>query len=410
MIITLLAWIYITFLCWCWGSLLLRLIARTSSGKNTFHFSIICFTGFAAITIAGAMLSLFLPLGSWIIQLILLLPVLLLVKRLQKPFFEVSIPPIPATLLMVCLIGILCMCAWTIIHPDTLGYHSQTIKWIEEYSVVPGLVNLNARYGYQGLWFVSCAIFSFSFTGSDAITYINTTILAWYIIFIIDRISYYLEKGENYYRGFLWLLLLVFTLWNYNHVRLTATSASADFIAILCVLLVFYIICEMDSGNKTLKYLFAIFFSVFAFTIKLSTIPLILIGIYGLIELLRLKMNKHAILSVMIGLLIITPFITRNIISSGWVIFPSTFPEIASVDWKLGSERTSLEKDYIKSYARVQSGDSKTEIEHAIRMDHKEWLPLWWSQRSMSDKTLIITFLVSLIFGAMIFQEARWSE
>ena len=75
------------------------------------------------------------------------------------------------------------MSSWTVIHPDTLGYHAQTIQWIEKYKAVPGLAHLHVRFGYQWLWFVDSALFGFSFTGKEGITLLNSTVLFWFFIF-----------------------------------------------------------------------------------------------------------------------------------------------------------------------------------------------------------------------------------
>ena len=44
-------------------------------------------------------------------------------------------------------------------HYDTGLYHAQSIRWIEEYGVVPGLANLHSRFGYNSAAFALCALF-----------------------------------------------------------------------------------------------------------------------------------------------------------------------------------------------------------------------------------------------------------
>ena len=92
------------------------------------------------------------------------------------------------------------MSTWTIVHPDTLGYHAQTIQWIEKYKAVPGLVHLHVRFGYQGLWFVDSALFGFSFSGKEGITFLNSTVLFWFFIFFINRINHnFFKEGKKLY-------------------------------------------------------------------------------------------------------------------------------------------------------------------------------------------------------------------
>ena len=47
------------------------------------------------------------------------------------------------------------------LHYDTSLYHAQSIRWIEEYGVVPGLASLQLRYGYNSSAFAMTALYSF---------------------------------------------------------------------------------------------------------------------------------------------------------------------------------------------------------------------------------------------------------
>src|SRR5205809_2562664 len=157
MLTILLAWIYITFLCWTWGILFLQMISVTKTRLHFPLFSIICITGLSAITVIAGLLSLFFPLGEWWVQFLFIIPCLVLFFQKNSPAFFAALKKefqdlhfISIILLSVCLLLILVMSSWIVIHPDTLGYHAQTIQWIEKYKAVPGLVHLQVRFGYQG--------------------------------------------------------------------------------------------------------------------------------------------------------------------------------------------------------------------------------------------------------------------
>src|SRR5688572_10303892 len=185
MLITLLAWIYITFLSWTWGILFLKIINGTTKTHFPYpHFSIICITGLSAVTVISGLLSLVIPLGNWWVQLFFMIPFVYLYFSKEPSNFFLSLKKefsslrvLSVILLSVCLLLTLVMSSWTIVHPDTLGYHAQTIQWIEKYKAVPGIVHLHVRLGYQGLWFVDNALFGLSFTGTKGITFLNSTVL-----------------------------------------------------------------------------------------------------------------------------------------------------------------------------------------------------------------------------------------
>jgi hypothetical protein len=258
MLATLLAWLYISFLCWTWGILFLQLTKRITRTEMLFpHFSIISIIGLSIVTILAGILSLFMPIGDWWVQFIFIIPVLLIFfiknvpyffSSLKKEFSSLHISSL--VLLSSLLLLILVMSTWKIVHPDTLGYHAQTMQWIEKYKAVPGLVHLHVRFGYQGLWFIDSALFDFSFTGKQGITYLNSTVLFWFLIFIINRVNHnFFKEGKKIY-GLLWVGLLLQSLWSYTQIRLTATSASPDFIAAIFVLVIIYILIE--KGTKHL--------------------------------------------------------------------------------------------------------------------------------------------------------------
>lgn len=409
MLTTLLASIYITILCWIWGILFLQSIkAITKTGLQLPPFSIVCITGLSAITIVAGILSLFIPLGEWWAQLLFIAPCLLLLRKNPGQFFASpkkefsSFHFVSLILLVTCSFLILLMSTWTIIHPDTLGYHAQTIQWIEKYKAVPGLVHLHVRFGYQGLWFVDCALFGFSFTGKEGITFLNSTVLIWFFIFITNRINHHFFKDGKKFYGLLWAILLLLSMWSYTQVRLTATSASPDFIATLFVSAIIYLFIEKNQNPiEASEWLLVSFLSFVAVTIKLSAAPILLIvAIAALLSLIKRKIKLFFTILIL-SVITLSPFIARNIITSGYVVFPSTLVDAANVDWKYSPEQTVNEKNYITAYAKKQGVVTKEEIDTVNEMGIAEWLPIWWKQRPTADKTIMILFILSF-FAALL--------
>jgi len=405
MLTTLLAWIYISFLSWMWGILFLQFIKKTTRNELQLpHFSIICITGLSAITVIAAILSLFIPLGGWWVQFLFIIPCLVLFFKKDSPAFFAALKKeledlhfFSIILLSACLLLILVMSSWTIIHPDTLGYHAQTIQWIEKYKAVPGLAHLHVRFGYQWLWFVDSALFGFSFTGKEGITFLNSTVLFWFFIFLINRINYnFLKDGKRLY-GLLWTALLVISIWSYTQVRLTATSASPDFIAALFTLVTIYLLLEKDRNHPDAStWLLVSFLALVAVTIKLSVAPILLVAVVpALLGLVKRKI-KLSFTILFISIVTLFPFIARNIITSGYIVFPLTFIDVTNVDWKNDLTLTLNEKNYVTAYAK-KPGVITSEISAVNKMDLAEWLPTWWQNRSTADKIIMILLVLSFI-------------
>ena len=322
-------------------------------------------------------------------------------SALKKEFQDLHMVLI--ILLSACLLMTLVMSTWMIVHPDTLGYHAQTIQWIEKYKAVPGLIHLHVRFGYQGLWFADAALFGFSFTGKEGITFLNSTVLCWFFIFIINRIDYNLFKEGKKLFGLFWMALLLMSMWSYTQVRLTATSASPDFIATLFVLLIIYLLLEKKAMHlSAYDWLLAGFLSLVAATIKLSVAPVLLIAAVSVVPILGKRKTSLSFAMLLLFIITLFPFIARNIITSGYIIFPSTSIDIAHTDWKYNKELTSNEKNYITAYAKKPGVVTKDEIDSVIKMNVTEWVPAWWQHRSIADKSIFI-LLVFSILAALIF-------
>ncbi|HEY5967189.1 MAG TPA: hypothetical protein VIU35_04385 [Chitinophagaceae bacterium] len=405
MLTTLLAWIYISFLSWMWGILFLQFIKKITRNKLQLpHFSIICITGLSAITVIAATLSLFIPLGEWWVQFLFIIPCLVFFFKKDSPAFFAALKKelqnlhfFSIILLSSCLLLILVMSSWTIIHPDTLGYHAQTIQWIEKYKAVPGLVHLHVRFGFQGLWFVDSALFGFSFTGKEGITILNSTVLFWFFIFLVTRINYnFLKEGKRLY-GLLWTALLVISIWSYTQIRLTATSASPDFIATLFILLIIYLLLEKDLRDPGESiWLLVAFLSLVAVTIKLSVAPILLVAVVPAFLALVKGKIKLFVTILFISIVTFSPYIARNIIATGYIIFPSTSIDVTNVDWKYDPQLTVDEKNYITAHAK-KAGVVSDEINVVNQMNVAEWLATWWQNRSTADKVIMILLALSFI-------------
>jgi len=403
MLLTIAAWLYISFSCAVWGSIMLysikRLVRETSA--ESLDGCLICLLGFIGITVFASILSLVMPLGGWVLQIILFFltiaflffkPTRISLTALKRQFQKLH--PALMFFLLCCIVLLLVMSTWTINHPDTLTYHAQTIQWIEKYRVVPGLANLHIRYGLQSPWFISCAIFSTHFINGDALTFINSTILLWYFIFTVQQTNRNLFSDGNKLTGVLWMVLIAISLASYTQVRLTATSASLDFIAVLLTWAVLFLMVE-NKTNQNTQWLLVVLFSIFAITLKLSVLPLILTVVYAIYKSARRRLRVLAI-SCIIAVLVTAPYFARNLLTSGYLFFPSSFPDIVNVDWKVNQAETQIERDYITAYARIPVSHTGEDIKSAIIKPYDQWIPMWWKRQSVPDKILLL--ITALVF------------
>lgn len=76
--------------------------------------------------------------------------------------------------------------------------------------------------------------------------------------------------------------------------------------------------------------------------------------------------------SLIVGSGIILPFLIRNIIISGWLLYPVPFVDLFSFDWKIPLEKVILEKDEITVWARALNDVGKLDWELS------QWFPIWF--------------------------------
>ncbi|HET9431825.1 MAG TPA: hypothetical protein VFO70_11650, partial [Chitinophagaceae bacterium] len=402
---------------WAYGNMFYSLMQKINPGHPVprLPWMLTCFSGLAFLGLIFTALSLLMPLGGWLAQVFLVVPALLfyllpgsapinfpgLWKKIK------SITSIPAWIslpLAASVLLVLTMHAWVINHPDTLAYHAQNIKWVEDYPAVPGIANLKYHYGLQSSWFVLCALFSFGFTGTNALTFVNATIIIWFLAFVFQRIQVHIEQGE-WKHGLLWLLLLVIAFWSYTQIRLTLTSASPDFPAVLFSWFIFYLFLRQNQKADIVFYLSLIVFAFFAASIKLFAIPVIVFTFICYYFWFKPKGVGKLLLPVIFALLAFAPFLARNFISSGYVLFPSPAPDLFQVDWKAPGEQIVSIHKYIKAYARTQAGEE--DFIAVSKMNAAQWMPVWWNLRSIADKTLLaitaFLFVCSILFARKIY-------
>ena len=317
MILLLLVWIYITWLCLVWGNIFFSFTVRPDKA-GFIHPSpwIICFTGLALIGVITSWLSLFLPAGFFMHPVLLVPAILynylpanrkLIRKQINRVFSGYS--RFTGFMAAACVLLVLLISSHYIIHPDTLNYHTKAIQWIEHYKVVPGLVNIDNELGLQSWWFTVQAIFRFSFISSNSFLFINGCVAAWFLLYTVSQMN------EKRFWG--WIMLLAFALISWTQVRLTAASSSPDFIVALYIWGAFYLFLSGETGNKSFYYLTATLFCCAALTAKLSGIIMLLLPVC--ICLLLFKKQARLIAGVAgIIILAVTPFIIRNIITTGY--------------------------------------------------------------------------------------------
>lgn len=145
--------------------------------------------------------------------------------------------------------------------------------------------------------------------------------------------------------------------------------------------------------------------SAFAVAMKFSAIPIALVGLVLFLQSLRQKRFGLATIGVSISALVVLPILVRNVISSGYLFYPSTVLDIFSVDWKLDLQIASEQFRYINAHAKVVGAFNGRTSQEIVNLNLRDWIFDWWKLTYFSDKVILCVVLLSLPIGLIRIQK-----
>jgi hypothetical protein len=399
MLSLLLAHIIITACCFWSGFLFYKLISRKAIQRPIIFYLI---SGLVLFTVIAEFIVLFFPIGS-IVQVVLVIFLLAIAvfkwndcKNLFKTiFFEFSTWP---TLLLI-----LFFLTWTVIllinagptmMDDTESYHIQSIKWIQEYGSVPGIVNLHVRFGFNSSWFSSVALFRFSSKTTGGFTVMNSMISVWLCYWFIEKFNQ-LQKENNVRAAFAILSIFIVSLAIWPLIRGNAATTNYDFITTAIVLIFF---TEVFFSEKTSTSIEWIIWPVYLLTVRLINFPLLLLSVIAFTLFIKQKQTRQLLLPVVFCCLLIVPFLIRSIIIAGYPFYPATYFDFTNVDWKADPQITERFLEFIKYYNRVSTTYFDIEQTKALGA---AWVPAWFQHLFLFDKILVLAGLTGILFTAI---------
>ncbi|EMJ58203.1 putative membrane protein [Leptospira interrogans serovar Valbuzzi str. Duyster] len=275
---------------------------------------------------------------------------------------------------------------------DSGLYHIQSIKWIQEYSVVPGLANLHGRFGFNPNIFTIFALTSLKEIFKQEIFSVNFVIYSILVLHSINRI-YKILKQEGFTNSFLLHLIVLFLILEQF---MSLSSPTPDLISIVLPLYILTNLPKNENGIHSKlnleNYFSSIILSVYTISVKLATIPLCILI---LLLIIRYKFDgKKLLIVISIIFLILLPWLIRNVILSGYLIYPFSTIDIFNFDWKVPLNAVVSEKLSITGWAR-NPGEGYKE---AAQMKFWEWFPIWWNTISKLNRLFVIISFLSPIF------------
>lgn len=395
MISVILIWLYMTVTCYIIGFACIRAISGIllrTKGFRTEKGTDYLYAGIGAVTVYSQFYSIFggVGLGANVVLLLICVLCILIYKedfREQFCRFRLNVTPKRAAAVILLFLLFVYGTSFGIIHYDTGLYHAQSIRWIEEFGAVPGLGNIHTRLAYNSAAFCLSALYSMAFLGGQSFH-----CCAGYLAFLLAVVCAEAFRGERLKKPQLSDLVRVIGIYYLLIIFDEMVSPASDY---FMVLLVFYIVIRwlelLEEGETSyFPYGLLCLLCVTVLTVKLSGALILLLTVKPAVTLIKEKKVKDILVFLAAGFIAALPFFVRNVILSGWLVYPFTSIDLFDVDFKIPKGVADYDAREIQVWGRGYS--DVTRYDEPIR----SWLPDWMRALDLTDKGFLVLAFAGL--------------
>lgn len=359
----------------------------------------IIFLGIASISLLTGFLSIFVPINQSLLPYIsffFLLSLFINPKEIKLFFIKkksISYKKIIPFLINSIISFLLIMIAARgIFNYDTGLYHAQSIQWIQNYSVVPGLGNLHGRLAFNSMFFPLSALFTFDLsdiatTPSTLIYPINGVAISVLLYqFISNTFKYIFQKEWNkaiFFIVLIYLCLYYFPNW--------ISSPSPDIICGITTLYLLTYFTHIEYKKNNLYHL--LFTSIIVFTCISFKLSYVFLATILFLFLSKKNIWNFLSITIITGIIVLSPFLIRNYYLSGYLVYPFPHLDIFSPEWKININKVINEKGWIESWAKIP----KRHYKEVVAMSITEWFPIWYQNKAPLMKYILVLNISSII-------------
>ena len=317
MFLILLSWIYILFTTVNFGWFLDKIL-----GLKVKNLAVISILGLFSTTIIASIWAIFGRINFEFHIAILLLNIALffsnkpaIVSIYRNFYFEIKALEKSLKIVFGLIIFfIIAQCASIPYAIDNESYYIQSIKWINEFGFVKGLANIHFFLGQTSGWHVTQSAFNFSFL-YDKFNDLSGFCLLLGNIFAVQKLNDYFKNQEKTN-----LIIGLFPLANvFLFQFISAPSPDIPIYVFTFIIFSYFLENYRKMDNATFNLIsILVLFSLYIKTtaVGLCILPIVLV----LQNYKEIKIYKITFLSV----LILGLFVTKNIIVTGYALFPMT--------------------------------------------------------------------------------------
>ena len=276
-------------------------------------------------------------------------------------------------------------------HTDTGIYHAQMIHWYEDYGVVKGLGNLQQHFAYNSSSLAYAAVFSMKWLVGQSLHGTNGFLQAFLVVWAVRGLRGFWRR-KNHLADGCRFAILVYALVVSERIMSPATDFSSMYL-VLWVVCIWADLLTSDKNAELMQiheYALLSVAAVFVATCKLSAGCLVILALYPFVKLLRRRQWKSIFIYIFCGVLVLAPWLIRNVLISGWLLYPFTALDLFHVDWKIPAEYVQHDSDQIKVWGRC--------LYDVARIDESplSWFPVWWAEKRREEMMLLIGNVIAL--------------
>ena len=281
-------------------------------------------------------------------------------------------------------------------HIDSDLYHAQSIRWIEEYGVVPGLGNLHERFAYNSSFFALSALYSMKFLIGESLHTVSG-----FFALILSITALDITKSWKRRKFILPDYARVAAIYYLTTIIDEVISPASDY-SIMCM--IFFIVIkwldclekDKEQSEVMAPYALLCVVGVYALTLKLTAGLILILVIKPAFELIRQKKWKEILVYLSLGLAVAAPWFARTIMISGWLIYPFPALDLFQVDWKMNADLIAVDAAQISAWGKALYDIA------LLDTPVTEWLPNWFlTTLSGTEKLLVLGSFGCIIIYAM---------
>lgn len=380
MIVLLVASLLLLAVTWLFGLGTLQLLNRLFKQQITANHFDIFLLGLMTSFLCFNMVSFWAPVNT--ASLAVLIPFLLIaliairknpsllpnVKNISAKIFPAGNKLILPLLLLILLGYWLCLPY----NVDSKDYHFITIDWYHQYPVIPGLGNLHGRLAFNPASFIISSAWALTGIVGQAIYPLNGVIVVMFYCWLLTKFfSVTLPIAER-------TILFLGGILLFKVVLANLSSPSSDLLMNVLVFYAGYRCYEILSLKQysPADFILPLLFFGFAFTAKLSAGPLLLIFPVIIFFVIRPRERAAFCLRLSVPLLLIyLPWLTRNFIMSGYLLYPIKGTNLFPADWVVPHNIIQLEYLFSKFGPRTVT----VSFAEMQKMNNWQLFHTWWS-------------------------------